>query len=355
MTKRMTVKRSLTALAVTAATGAMVAALAPAASAATVSTGWANAGCYGDASIFPIIVNNYSDTPMTGSYTLPSDMSVDIQFYPSLQQALWSYGCSPFGTDSVPTTQGTYTSDFYVSPFQQVVMWAVIAPTQDKSGFANYFSIGGAPSGQRGAGWFDFSPNLNGNSNYVNTTSVYSGTGGTNGSNQNNFNITNCVTSNGTVTPGTNILTPYSRGQASGPTYGQDQAMCFAWFPQGTMTTNYTATGAQGTTVQAAQINRWSESGGNSLTGQTFTASGTTISFAGTSTGPLTNVAYVITGTGTSVDGVVTSLGSGIGSGAGFVQSAATNDWAAVNLPLAGSTGLLTLTVNGQAVASYAY
>jgi hypothetical protein len=348
-------KKLMAGLGASVAACALVAA-APGATAVTVNSGWGNAGCWSGASIFPIIVNNYSNQWMTGSYTLPSDMSTDIQFYPSQQDALWSYGCSPFGTDTAPASQGVQSGNFNVLPFQQEVMWVVVAPTNGASNFANYFSIGGQPGGAKGAGWYDFSPNLNGTTNFKNITSVYSGTGGTNGSNQYNFNIVNCVTnSNGTVTTGTNILSPYSGGQMSGPTYGSNAAMCFAWFPQGNMISNYTSTGAQGTTVQAAQLNNWSENGGNSLTNQNWSASGTNISFAGTATGTLNNVSYVITGTGTSIDGVSNSLGGGIGSGAGFVQSSATNAWAAVNLPLSGSNGILTLTVNGAAVASYTY
>jgi hypothetical protein len=192
-------------------------------------------------------------------------------------------------------------------------------------------------------------------SNYAlsNMTVNYSGTGGTNGSNQNNFNIAQCNVNASANTVGltANVLTPYSGGQANvslgnGP-------ICAAWFPQGTMV-NISSTPAPGIAALAGQVNSTSSSSsfGSMSGGTTYD---NTMSFAGTTVKPVANMAYTYSGTGTSSDGTSTALSTTPSLYGAFLTQNANGEWAAVNLPMPGSSGTVALTVNGQTIASYTY
>ncbi len=285
-------------------------------------------------SIVPIVIGNYSNQTMTGSYT--ADIS-GVQISPSFAAAIGSPACNA-------TLAVGGSANFTVPAYGSTVLWASFYGS-NKNQFGQSFSIGfgGAPGGQGGAGWFDLTPNFQGGgsvSNLANITSSYDGTGGTNGSNQNNFNLVACNqnAAAGTVGLTDNILTPYSSGWTNGPTYQPFQPICAAWFPQGTMVTSgLSVTPQQGVTTQAAQVN------------------GGTVSFAGTGFKPGMTISYQNTATSDpAMDPQAVIPLSNVPNNGPFLTVNSAGQWAAVNIPNGGYVNLiLGTTLSSPIIAAF--
>jgi hypothetical protein len=274
-------------------------------------------------SIIPIVIGNYSDTAQTGSVTIANGLPEAVQLSTSFSAAAQTPACW-----SKEGSTNKVQQNFTVPAFGSTVVWASFWG-YNANGYGQPLPIGfgGAPSGTRGAGWFDLTPNFgskNQYSNLVNITVNYSGTGGTNGSNQNNFNLVDCNVGANTVGLTPNILTPYSSGQAQGMTYQAFQPICAAWFPQGTMVTNFSSTPQSGVTAKSAQVN------------------GGTVSFAGTGYQSGMTISYQNFGTSDPAmnPNAVIPLSSIPGS-APFLTVNSAGEWAAMNIPNGGNVNLL--------------
>jgi hypothetical protein len=337
-------KRSLSILAA-GAIGATALLAAPAANAAIPAPvqGWnaSMSSCPNGGTIVPIVVGNYSDNAQTGSYTVNGNESATMGIFTSLAAAQGSQMCN-----SATQFQNPTSVNFTVQPDAAAVFYAVFFSNKS----AGSYGFGGMQGGTRGAGWFDMNPSF-ANNGLSGMTVAYSGTGGTNGSNQNNFNIVSCNVGANTVGLTANILTPYSGGQA-GVSIGNGP-ICAAWLPQGTMV-NFASTPVSGVTAQAGQVNESSSASsfGNMSSGTTYA---NTMSFAGVGATAGMQMAYTYTGTGTSSDGTSVTLGSAPSTYGAFLTQNAQGQWAAVNLPIVGTSGTVSIAVNGQTVASYTY
>ena len=325
---------------------------APAASAATPAPvqGW-NAsisqnqclalinGQDGWASQIPVVIGNYSDTAQTGSITIPKYLGASVQLTNSFDALA--------GTPACTMTQGPnqqFQQNFTVPAFGSTVLWLSFSGYDTKPEFGSDYSIGlgGEPSGQGGAGWYDMLPWFEGEPtlNLSQITTSYNGTGGTNGSNQSNFNLVACNADANAETVGLtpSILTPYSGGAANGPTYQPFQPICAAWFPQGTMVNSgLSSTPQQGMTVSAAQVN------------------GGTVSFAGTGYTSGMTVSYQNTATSDpAMDPQAVIPLSTTPSNGPFLTVNAAGEWAAVNIPNGGVVNLIIgTTLSSPIVATY--
>ena len=278
-----------------------------------------------------------------GSYTVSADEGGTSGLFTSLAAAQSSSMCT--ATTQYPDAT---SGNFVVNPGDATVFYGVFYGT----GKVGSYGFGGRAGGVSGAGWFDMSPTFS-NGALTNMTANYSGTGGTNGSNQRNFNIVQCNVNASANTVGLtpNILTPYSGGQAN-VSLG-NSAICAAWFPQGNMV-NITSTPANGVTAQAGQVNETAtESSFGSMSGGTTYDN--SMSFAGTTVNPVTSMTYTYSGTGTSSDGTSTILSTTPSLYGAFLTQNSTGEWAAVNIPMVGSSGTVSIVVNGQTIASYTY
>ena len=202
---------------------------------------------------FPVLITNASgDSAQTGSITVSGTISNEVQIFES-QSAMQANGCN------VPTNDSaSWSQNFTVQPGQTKVLWLSVGGASYSSVFgAQNIAIGGMPSKTSGQSWFDFWANIDRSTYQFQSMQVnYNGTGGTDiaTSQQNNFNVVQCNVNGTNVSPTLNILTPYSRGGATGPTYTQNQPVCLGWFPDGAFV-NFT----QGTSTQfsmkAVQLN----------------------------------------------------------------------------------------------------
>ena len=287
-------------------------------------------------SIIPIVIGNYTDQPMTGSYTIANGLPSAVQLSNSFSQAKQTPAC--YGNLA---SGNTVSNNFTVPAFGSTVMWASFYGNNDNSdGISFSIGFGGAANGTRGAGWFDLKPNFGGKAltaNLTNITTSYQGTGGTNGSNQNNFNLVACKVGSNTVGLTPNILTPYSSSWTQGPTYQAYQPICAAWFPQGTMVTNFSSTPQSGVTTTSAQVN------------------GGTVSFAGTGYQSGMTISYQNFGTSDPAmnPNAVIPLATTPGI-APFLTVNSAGEWAAMNIPNGGNVNLLLgSSQNSPIIATY--
>ncbi len=280
----------------------------------------------GWASQIPVVIGNYSSVAQTGSITIPKELGASVQLANS-------FGALQ-GTPACSMSQGSpqeFGQNFTVPAFGSTVLWLAFNGYDMTPEFGSPYSIGlgGEPSGQGGAGWFDLLPSFQGQPtlNLSNITTSYNGTGGTNGSNQNNFNLVACDANANAQTVGLtpSILTPYSGGAANGPTYQPFQPICAAWFPQGTMVTSgLSVTPQQGVTTQAAQVN------------------GGTVSFAGTGYKPGMTISYQNTSTSDpAMDPQAVIPLSNVPNNGPFLTVNSAGEWAAVNIPNGGYVNLI--------------
>lgn len=299
-----------------------------------------NAPCVGEGpsngSIIPIVIGNYTDQTMTGSYTIANGLPNSVQLSNSFYQATQTPACQgQLGSNN------TVSSNFTVPAFGSTVMWASFwGGNVNSDGISFSIGFGGAANGTSGAGWFDLQPNFGGRdqiTNLTNITTSYDGTGGTNGSNQNNFNLVDCNVGANTVGLTPNILTPYSGSWTQGPTYQAFQPICAAWFPQGAMVTDFSSTPQSGVTAKAAQVN------------------GGTVSFAGTGYQSGMTISYQNVGTSDPAmdPNAVIPLATTPGS-APFLTVNSAGEWAAMNIPNGGNVNLLLgSSLNSPIIATY--
>lgn len=337
-------KRTIAALTAALGIAASAAAVAPVASATTTVPapvqGWSNgtSTCSNGVSVFPFIVTNTQSVTQTGSITVGEGINGG-----GVQVATWQGGVNCSGQGPSISNQ-----NFTVAPGQTQVYWMAVGVPVGKAGTGSHnIAIGGAPSGS-GASWYDFAVSLNGADAFSGGTTFssmqvqYDGTGGTDAAtnNQNLFNIVPCNAS-GTA-PASGVLTPYSSGWTTGPTYGANQAVCAAWLPEGAFQT-FSNTGNSGFAIQAAQV--YSTAVVNDYDQP--------LAVAGSGNGPITSISVQWGGASGP-----TALGTTPGSSAWWGQDAETGQWVIANLaPYSTGSGPLTVSIiiNGTTVGTVNY
>ena len=342
-------KTSMKALCSAAVAACAMAAFAPAASAAPVApvTGWSNGTAYcgnNGVSVFPFIVTNTQSEAQTGSITTGEGIGGG-----QVQVSTWQGGINCNGGSGVAPAYVNFT----VQPGQTQVYWVGVGVPSDgaKAGTGSHnIAIGGGASGS-GASWYDFAVSLNGAGAFSGGTTFssmqvqYDGTGGTdtatNG--QNLFNIIPCNSTSNGVYPASGILTPYSSACTTAPPYQANEAVCAAWFPEGTFQT-FSNTGANGFNIQAAQT--YQSSANEYLT---------PLAIAGSGSGPINSI--VVTWGGASSGAITPSTTPG--SNTWWGQDPVTNQWVIANLEpdQVDGWGAITATVaiNGNVVGTVNY
>lgn len=309
---------------------------APAQATASNVGGWTSGTitCSNNAvSVFPVIVANASAVTRTGSYTVPYAISDAVQV-----------ASSPNGIScSIGSNYKSFGSNFTVPSGGATVMWVGLGmSTSNNTGWRSHnIGFGGLPSGTENASWYDLGLTLNnstdlisGGNTFSNLTATYQSTGGIDlaTSGQDGFVLTNCVTTaDGSILPGSSILTPYNNGQwTSGPSYSANQPICAAWMPEGTFTA-FTNAGSATFTVQAAQ---------------TYGLGGTSVAMAGSATATITSASISING------GAAVTVPVNVPSGGAWVgQDPATQQWFLANATATAGQSV-ALTLNGQAVGT---
>lgn len=290
----------------------------------------------------PILISNASEVPQTGSITVNDNLAANVGVY-ATQAAMVAAAPPCEGTENAG--QG-YSLNFTVQPGETAVYWAWLGGVDSNDYLGSQdIAIGGLPSGTPGASWYDFQLNLTALLGFGSMQVQYSGTGGTDmrTSGQNNFNVIPCWQQDGNVNPGVGTLTPYSAGNATGPTYGSGDPVCLAWLPEGYMT-SFTNAGVPGMQITAAQYNPWTY------------ANAATFDFAGTFTGEVTidSLSYNIVSA--SEPGLSFASGSlPLAQDGTAINTAATfafwdgDTWGAVNIPTpAGQSGSVQVWLNGS-------
>jgi hypothetical protein len=315
---------------------------APAANAATPApvSGWSNGTnyCGNGVSAFPFIVTNTTSGARIGSITVGTGINGAV----GVASSLANVNCN--GSNASLQYQ-----NFTVNPGETEVLWiSVGAPVGGgNAGTGSHnIAIGGNESGS-GSPWYDFAVSLNNagafqGGNTFNSMQVqYDGTGGTDTATneQSLFNIVPC-NSTGTA-PATGVLTPYSSGWTSGPTYQANQAVCAAWLPEGTFQ-SFTNTGGSGYVIQAAQVYN-----------SAINNYDTPLAIAGSGSGAINSIS-VQWGGASGPTGLSTTPGSNPWWG----QDPVTGQWTIVNLaPYSMGSGPYTVTVivNGSTVGTVNY
>lgn len=334
--------RATTALGIGAIATALLA--APAANAATVPApvqGWSNGTitCDNGVSVFPFIVTNTQSVAQTGSITVGEGIDAG-----GVQVSTWRGGVNCNGTGPSINNQ-----NFTLNPGQTQVYWMSVGIPSGggKAGTGSHnIAIGGGASGSR-ASWYDFAVSLNGAGAFSGGTTFssmqvqYDGTGGTDSAtnHQNMFNIVACNAS-GTA-PASGVLTPYSSGWTSGPTYTANQAVCAAWLPEGSFQ-SFSNMGNSGFAIQAAQV--YSTAAVNDYD--------QALAIAGSGNGPINSISVQWSGASGP-----TTLGTTPGSNAWWGQDAETGQWVIANLAPYSVSGPMTVTViiNGNTVGAVNY
>jgi len=299
-------------------------------------SGWApSPNVCGTANLIPIVIGNATNQSQTGSVTVPDELSANAQIFPSYQAAQFAQGC---GRAEIQSSPG-YTYNFTVLPNSSAVFWGVFGGVDVNAITSSHnIGFGGLASGTSGQSWYDLRLSLTATESFSALVPSYSGTGGTDPAtnNQNGFNLVQCNTANGNVELTDVILTPYSQTTTSTSNiYSWGQPICAGWLPEGQMVNITSTPGSTGVVANAGQIN------------------GNTISFAGTANGPIpsvnpgingaiTGMSATYAGTGTQYDGTSTLVASL--PNAALVQ-AANNAWSAINLPMPGTSGTISLTI----------
>lgn len=202
---------------------------------------------------FPVLITNVSGTAaQTGSLTVSGKIANDVQVFSS-QEAMTANGCSLASPSS-----SAWSQNFTVQQGATQVLWLSVGGAGFSTDFgAQNLAVGGLPSRTSGQAWFDFWANLNGSTGQFQSLQVnYNGTGGTDvkTSKQNNFNVVQCNVNGSSVSPTTKILTPYSGGGATGPSYSQNEPVCLAWMPEGQFV-DFTQGSSTQFTTSAVQLN----------------------------------------------------------------------------------------------------
>ena len=285
----------------------------------------------GAVSIFPIVVANGSDVTRTGSYTVPSFISAAVQV-----------ASSPSGINcnGVEYEGRANSYNFTVAPGQTTVLWVGLGTTGETATGSHNIALGGLPSGTSGQAWYDLGLTLNnavtainGGGSFNNLTATYQGTGGIDlaTSNQDGFVLTNCVTTfDGSILPGSSILTPYNNGAwTSGPVYQANQPLCAAWAPEG----NYVPY-TQGTSTDFTMLA--AQSYGNGM-----------LAVAGSGSAPITSASYSINYGFALIEPTVITLPiNAPQSGAWLGQDPVSGDWFVANMQAYQYP--TTITINGQ-------
>lgn len=290
--------------------------------------------------VIPVLIANFSTQTQTGSITVPGGIAPQVQVFPAGQISYDANGCQRAPLQQRPAA---YSENFTVPPGQTAVFWAFLGGVdynEIQGGGNNVMGIGGMPNTDVGNSWYDFHLDINADMGFSSMNVYYSNTGGTDEatSGQNNFNVLPCWNQNGYLNPGFGTLTPYSSGNANGPTYGFGDPVCLGWFPNGDMVP-FANAGAPGYSITAAQ-----ENAGPGQSGY--------VDFAGTYTGPIDSMSYLVT---TDQQGDVSQGNLPFNSDITNINASATfafidgDEWGAVNIPYpAESTGQVKLFVNGN-------
>ena len=299
---------------------------------------------------FPVLITNVSgNAAQTGSMTVSGKIANDVQVFTS-QEAMVANGCN-----LTPPSASAWSRNFTVQPGATQVLWLSVGGAPFSTDFgAQNIAIGGLPSGTSGQAWYDFWANLTGlNGQFQSLQVNYNDTGGTDfsTSQQNNFNVVQCNVNGTSVSPTTKILTPYSRGGATGPNYSTNQPVCLAWTPDGQFL-NFTQGTSTQFTTSAVQLNSMQ------------------VDFAGTGNAQITSVVVNgLTSNGTVAKSFnmtqynAPALAPGAWSGNQYegefwVQdTTGSGTWVVANLSsawltLAGAT-TIQLVLNGQVVGSW--
>lgn len=332
--------RGFTAFAITAVVTAAIAA-APAAHADGLGgiASWTpitQTPCGGQNQI-PILVFNGSDSVQTGSVNVPSGTAANVQLFQT-QQDMESGATSC--TRAQDFTASGYLYTFTVQPGETAIFWAALGGVDyNMLDTSHNIGVGGLPTQVAGQdSWFDFNITLGLSEGFQQLQVQYDGTGGTDlsTSGQNNFNVLPCTNTGGYLSVGLYVLTPYSSGWTTGPTYETGDPVCLGWAPQGEMVA-FAANDVPGYQVNAAQLNYPN-----------------VIDFAGTFTGPMDSMSAVYTWIDSGVVAQTVDLQYSTefqdGTPWWFIRG---NQWGAINLPVAAAQQSVTLMINGSALATY--
>lgn len=319
------------------AAGLMSAPAAQAANPAPAVPGWTNGTVTcsnGAVSVFPMVITNTTSQTRTGSYTVGEGINLSVQFASAPQ---W-INCN--GATTVVESQ-----NFTVGPGQTIVQWVGVGTgSNSRQGTGSHnIAFGGLPSGTRGQSWYDLNLSsvgqsaTNGGAGFSSLQVQYDGTGGTdtatNG--QDLFNIVPCTSTSAGIFPASGILTPYSSGWTTGPTYSANQAICAAWLPTGTFQSFTTGFNAD-FQIQAAQVYN-----------SAINNNDQPLAIAGAGSVPITSL--TLTWSGASGG---TNPGTTPGQNAWYAQDPVTSQWVVVNIvPTTAPTGPMTVTVNINGVA----
>lgn len=221
----------------------------------------------GTSNVVPLQIANLTDEIQTGSVTIGNDLTENVFFVPGGTDD--STCVARNGTGWYDQNGTTYANNFTVQPQSVSTLWLSMGgSTEAVSGSNRTFSIGGSPNGTAGQQWYDFNLFTNADNSFSQLTTTYENTGGTdpatntqgfNGTGA--FNVLSCTPQS--VTTPTSIMTPYSSGNANGPTYYAGNPMCMGWVPAGETVPSYNVSSsvvsgpseAVAVSVAAAQYN----------------------------------------------------------------------------------------------------
>lgn len=309
----------------------------------------------GTGNTIPVLIGNGTDQVQTGSVTVPSGLAANVQIFTATEGTGTAQGCGRSETMQAPG----YSYNFTVQPYSSTYFWVVLGGVDYNAiGDSHNIAFGGLPSNTPGQSWYDMELSLSATESFNGLQANYEGTGGTNGNGQNGFNLVGCDvnSSAGTVGLSSNILTPYSKGDTNGPSYGWGDPVCAGWLPQGPMVPFDNMGQWAGMTfptmyTTAAQINY----NINGFSGDD------TISFAGQfgdqNTGYFSGeMSYTITGNGLSNDGVNVPIASEPDGENPFYFIDPDGQWTAANIPFYQyDSGTVTLYNGTTPIASYTW